>query len=183
MRKLISLVLVALMLLMCMACDREEDNPLVPKTSSYITCPKLIGEKFEEVIEDTKYKNYKIVKGDDKYSDKYERGTIISQSPEEGKILKGDHEITVVVSLGQKSSKMLNLANKKLDEAKKHLKELGVEESNIKILEVYSDDISAGYIVRTTPAAGEDIGRDSLVVIEVSIGVAPTNNEMGSAVE
>lgn len=59
------------------------------------------------------------------YSDDYEEGQIINQYPESGTKVEKGSTISVVVSKGPKSIKLINVVGLQYDEAKKKLEEIG----------------------------------------------------------
>jgi len=148
-----------------------------------LECPNLVGLPFDEVKNSEEYKDFTIIEGDKRqYSAKYEAGIIMSQTPGEGKILKGKHEINVVVSLGNKAMEMPRFTNYKVDDVKLSLEQMGIAQSDITVVEAFNDEVAVGYVVATTPGEGSTINAGQKVTIYVSKGAAPVDITVGNYV-
>ncbi len=139
-------------------------------SSSSETCPNLLGKVYNEVITDEAYKEFSIIPGGTEYSTQYEAGQIMQQTPEEGRILRGNREIVVKVSLGAKSQTLEDYSNYNITTVTGNLDALGIQ---YRTIEAFSDEIAAGFVVTTDPAAGSPITPETVVDIYVSKG-APT---------
>ncbi len=158
-------------------------GPCSGNTGKEIKCPNLIGLYYDEVKNSDEYKDFTIIEGDKRqYSAKYEAGKIMSQTPTEGKMLKGKHEITVVVSLGNKAMSMPRFTNYKAEDVKMELEQMGIAVSDITIVEAFNEEIPQGYVVATTPGEGSTINAGQKVTIYVSKGVAPIDIIVGNYV-
>ncbi|MBR4282570.1 MAG: Stk1 family PASTA domain-containing Ser/Thr kinase [Clostridia bacterium] len=158
-------------------------GPCSGGSGTEIECPNLVGLYYDEVKNSDEYKDFTIIEGDKRqYSAKYEAGVIMSQTPTEGKMLKGKHEITVVVSLGNKAMSMPRFTNYKAEDVKISLEQMGIEPSNITVVEAYNDEVAQGYVVATTPGEGSTINAEQKVTIYVSKGAAPIDITVGNYV-
>ncbi len=135
--------------------------------SSATQCPDLMGKMYNEIITDEQYKEYSITIDSSEYSSEYAAGTIMHQTPEAGKTLKGKKEIVVKVSLGSKSQVLEDYSNYNITTVTGNLDALGIK---YKTIEVFSDEIAAGFVVGTIPSAGEKLASGTEVVIYVSKG-------------
>ncbi len=111
------------------------------------------------------------------YSDEYEEGTVITQSPVAGEVLVQDANVFVTVSLGPESNHVLStLKNLTIDDATASLNRVGIGVSAEPRLE-FSEDVAEYYVIGyeempTGEAAGstegvteeDDIGRFSRYV-------------------
>ena len=111
------------------------------------------------------------------FSDEYPAGTIMKQDPVEGEFRKGDKtEITVWISAGKDIGTMIDVTkNYTLAQAKTELKALAekydlVFEEPAEESRVFHDEIEAGYVVSTSPAAGEDLQKGDTIRFVISKG-------------
>lgn len=121
---------------------------------------------------------------EEQFSEDVPAGSIIESRPgAETKIRKGK-EVTIVVSKGPERYIIpSDLAGTDPNSASDALKALTLEVSGIE--EVYDDKIESGKVVRTEPAAGEQVKRATSVKILVSKGPAPVDvpKILGSDIE
>ncbi len=158
-------------------------GPCSGGSGSEVKCPNLVGLPFDEVKNSDDYKDFVIIEGDKRqYSAKYEAGIIMSQTPSEGKMLKGNHEITVIVSLGNKAMSMPRFINYKLEDVKLSLEQMGIDSGNITVVEAFNDEVAQGYVVATTPGEGSVVNAGQKVTIYVSKGAAPIDIIVGNYV-
>ena len=132
--------------------------------------PKLIGMTLDEAKEDLQVKGVFEIEQIGQRASEYEAGTIIEQSPEEGKTVKGNRVISVFISSGVKSDKMPNLVNTEYRNATIQLKNLDLDLIVSEPVEEYSDSINSGYIIRTIPELGETLREGDTVTLVVSKG-------------
>ncbi|MBR3844486.1 MAG: Stk1 family PASTA domain-containing Ser/Thr kinase [Clostridia bacterium] len=139
-------------------------------TSSSEDCPDLLGKMYNEVITDEAYKDFSIISGGTEYSTEFAAGQIMQQTPEAGRILRGNREIVVKVSLGAKSQTLEDYTNYNITTVTGNLDALGIQ---YKTVDAFSDEVAAGFVIATDPAAGSPITPETVVDIYVSKG-APT---------
>lgn len=93
-------------------------------------------------------------------------GTVIAQSPNEGRHRRGT-AIALVVSDGPAPIGVPDVAGSTVAQAKKILKDAGFE---FAIDDEYSNSVPAGEIIRTEPGAGSTAPQGSTVTVIVSMG-------------
>jgi len=81
-----------------------------------------------------------------------------------------NREITVFVSTGVKSGVMPNIVNQEHRAAAVMLRQLDLNLVIDDTAEEYSDDISAGYVIRSSPAEGETLQDGDVVMLVISKG-------------
>ncbi|MBR6401705.1 MAG: Stk1 family PASTA domain-containing Ser/Thr kinase [Firmicutes bacterium] len=104
---------------------------------------------------------------------KVEAGTVMAQSIDEGIRVARNSRITLTVSLGSEKVPMENILDKTEEEAVAIL-----EAKNIHIDEIKYENnerIPVGTVIRQTPPAGTEIGKDDKVVFYISLGAAEEN--------
>jgi serine/threonine protein kinase len=111
---------------------------------------------------------------EEKYDVQIEEGKIISQDPPEGYkyqpnfTVKEGSTVNVVVSKGQEIVKVTKLVGKTKDEARKELKDLGLE---MEIEEVNSDDVEPGIVIEQDKQEGEEVLAGTKIKLKVSLGI------------
>ncbi len=99
------------------------DSAVTEDDEGYITVPELKGWLYSD--RQTQLGGVFNFSLKYEYSDDYEEGQIISQYPESGTKVEKGSTISVVVSKGPKSIKLINVVGLQYDEAKKKLEEIG----------------------------------------------------------
>lgn len=155
-------------------------NSFTPAAPTEYSVPRVIGLTLEEAMALPEVDGiFTIVDAYYEYNNEYPKGTIVSQSPQEGRSKKAaDGElipITVTVSRGATSGIMPDLVGEEVRSAKLTLeqsKELAKLNLHVEIVEdsEYHDEIPAGNILRTNPIAGSTLKEGETVVLYLSKG-------------
>ncbi len=137
--------------------------------SKDVQVPNFVGKTVEQIegeIKDTKLK-YEIA--EEKYDVEIEAGQIISQEPEykEDYKIKENTVIKIVVSKGQKFTKVPKVSGMTIEEAREAIKEAELE---IEEVEEYNDKIEKGYVIEQDVPPDEEVGAGSKVTVKVSKG-------------
>ena len=133
--------------------------------------PSLLGKTMEEVLADPEINGiFTVEQIGQRASNEYPAGQIIEQSPEKGKIVKGDRVISVFISTGIKTEPMPNLVGQEYRSAMIQLKNLDLD-LQLNNTESYSDSVTSGCIIKTDPAFGEDLKVGDAVTLVISKGV------------
>lgn len=110
------------------------------------------------------------------YSSDYPAGTVMKQSPGAGKeVVPGSTAVTLVISKGQSELTLKSLKGQSVSEAQSYLAEQGLVQGDTS--EEYSDDVSQGQVIRTSPEAGSKVAIGSTVSFVVSKGKEPEPEE------
>ena len=119
-------------------------------------------EDYPDLIVDVKNVKYD-------YSDEYEEGYVMAQSPKAGEMVRRDRTVTLTVSKGAEEKEMPDLENETEANAMKTLQalELGLK---ITIKDENSSDVKQGSVVRTEPEAGEKLEKGQDVILYISLG-------------
>lgn len=107
---------------------------------------------------------------EEKYDVQIEEGKIISQDPkyQPNFTVKEGSTVNVVVSKGQEIVKVTKLVGKTKDEARKELKDLGLE---MEIEEVNSDDVEPGIVIEQDKQEGEEVLAGTKIKLKISLGI------------
>ena len=132
------------------------------KTETLIV-PKLTGQNYEQVAE--QYSDYKF-KIEYQASNE-ERGTILSQSMQDGRKIKKSQTITLVVSSGPELATIPETINLDLTTAKQALKAKGI---NWNIIYKTDKEIASGHVITTNPPSGGTVAAGTEIDVYVSLG-------------
>ncbi len=112
-------------------------------------------------------KNLKIEVKDEVQDDTAEEGTVIGQTPGEGRHVKPESTIYLTVSVGAEKIKVDDFALSKYDSAKTALKKAGF---NVETEFEENDDVPENYVIRQKPDGGSEAAKGSTVTLYVSKG-------------
>lgn len=133
--------------------------------------PDFRGMKFSDVINNSSYANivkFKIVSKE--YSDEYNPGEIVAQSPAPGTDYEvGKTTVELVISAGSYYIEVPDLKNMELDAAKAELYKLGFRDDTIIIEYVNVVGMAPGRVAGTLPSAGGSINTEMKIYIKVNI--------------
>ena len=141
------------------------------QTPTEFVVPSLLGKTMEEVMADTSITSvFTVEQIGQRASSDYPAGQILEQTPESGKVVKGDRNISVFVSTGVRTEPMPNLVGQEYRAAKIQLKNLDLD-LVFEDAEWYSDSVTSGCIIKTEPAYGEMIRSGDTIKLYISKGV------------
>ncbi|MBR7071705.1 MAG: Stk1 family PASTA domain-containing Ser/Thr kinase [Clostridia bacterium] len=142
---------------------------MISGTGEEIACPKFIGMTIDELHHNADYnKNFKFKEEWD-FNENYEYGYICEQSMPEGKKLKRGAEITITISSGQSSVQVPDVSGKTESYAKSLLES---QKFKVTIVEMASDDVEKGLVVKTDPLRTTRVPKESEVKVYISSGKA-----------
>lgn len=132
--------------------------------------PSVVGMEYFEA--QNKYRDIKFVVSQENSSE-YPEGYIISQGKPEGRSIKKDQEVKIVVSLGPKMEEIPDVVNWSYDDAREKLERLG-----FKVVETrnFDENIVEGHVVSVDPDEHTSLAVGSQVVVVVSSG--PVSREV-----
>ncbi|MBR6548054.1 MAG: Stk1 family PASTA domain-containing Ser/Thr kinase [Clostridia bacterium] len=148
---------------------------IFPDDGTLTEAPDLVGKSFVEVQKMDEYKNIEFTEKKE-YSTEVEAGIIISQMPAAGQPLQGKNEIVVVVSMGAKGNTVEDYSNRHIDTVTAELDQAGVQ---YVVSQVYSDTVDPGYVIQTSPAAGQSMTPDTVITVFYSNGPKPQKVQVG----
>lgn len=148
-------------------------KPLVI-AETFINIPDIVGMDYELCKEEYDYINLSII--EEQYSSEYPEGTIIRQSPQSYKGIRGgiveSTDITCVVSKGPRMIMVSNVIGLDFEDANEILGEKN-DHFRVGFVSEYSDDVPKGKVIATDPPAGEKVAYGSAVKVTVSGGKEP----------
>ncbi len=138
-----------------------------------IECPNFIGKNYNELASSDEFKNYNIELSDEMAVTEYERGYIYKQSPEPGRKINANSEITLFVSSGKAKIQLQNYSNEVYEIVKQEIEELGLV---IKPFMINDDTVEAGHIIKTVPPAGAEVSPGDELTVYISEGKKVNKN-------
>ncbi|MBT2479097.1 Stk1 family PASTA domain-containing Ser/Thr kinase [Streptomyces sp. ISL-94] len=103
-----------------------------------------------------------------KFSDSFDRGTVMNTDPPGGKRIRGNGAVTITLSRGPQVVAVPNLKGRPLEEAKTELTNAGLAPGMVTL--AFSQDIAQGSVIASDPAGGEKRAPDTAVALVVSKG-------------
>ena len=135
-----------------------------------MTVPALVGSRLETVLQNPGYTDNFNILPTYEASEDVADGIILSQNPASGRtVIKGEEKtsLRVVVSSGSELVYMPDLVNEEYRNAFLTLQKLRLEVQEDLVI---SEEVTEGYVISTTPAAGEQLRPGDTVFITVSSG-------------
>ena len=141
---------------------------LLNKELEYVKVPNLLGETYS-VYMDQELPDFHLQLRPQQYNSQYGKGVIMSQEPEGGTEVKKGADIWITISMGAEPSEkvMDNYVGFRQEEVKSALTGQGFQPL---FSDEPSDEIPAGSIIRTDPAAGTKLEEGQAIKIYVSSG-------------
>ncbi len=134
-----------------------------------IEVPNVIGKRYEDVLSDPQYDAFVFVPAYET-NENYDEGYIFNQSPVGGREvakLEDGTKINITVSMGKEILSMPNLVNQEYRKASIDLQNMDLV---VDVTVEASADVTKDYVIRTIPAAGEDVSPGMTVYLVVSGG-------------
>ncbi len=151
---------------------------LFNQNETLVLVDNFIGEHYDEL---TNTRGLEIVIGSSRYDDTVEKGRVLDQRPVAGSEVVPGSKVTLILSLGPEPepNTMENLVGYDYKIAEQYLRELKM---NPLPTEEFNDNVSAGKVIRTDPAAGAPLTEGQTVKIYYSKGPLIETKEMPKVV-
>ena len=143
---------------------------LLMPAGNEIELPNFVGQNYYEVISNPNNTKFNIVYDDSsQYNDNYEKDVIYEQSPSPPKKVIEGSEITVKVSKGPNLISIPECAGREKTAVISTLNTLGLFP---KVVDQFSADAEAGYVLSTNPPVGTQVQLGTTVTVYVAINAA-----------
>lgn len=141
---------------------------ILGSSEEVITAPNLMGQIYNE---NQDYGDFVVEISSKQYSDEYEKGQIMDQTPKANKKMNKGDTIRVVISLGPQPEEkvMVDLSHVPQDTAIKFLDSMGMDFQYLPKME-NSADIEKGCVIRTDPIEGEPLENGQTIFLWISTG-------------
>jgi len=154
----------------------------ISKGAEKIELEDYVGQDFEQVKEELRFKGYKLklITKTEQSSEEYDAGLIISQSIDSGKkVTPNSTKLEFVVSSGSSYLTLGNYVGKNVDTARLELQKLGLSASQIKARKVTDSGKPAGIVVNVEPGNGASINKKrGVITLEVSDGMVEIPSDL-----
>ena len=167
-------VVVVLAIVLTAVLLHSSDSPDRPDASTTAEGNVIVDDFVGMLLEDIDPRDYPDLKVDvtnvkEAYSDKYDEGYVIDQTPKSGDEVRKGRTVTLTVSKGAENNKMPDLSDTLGTDAIKQLSDmqLGLK---VETKDEASETITKGYVVHTVPAAGEKLEKNQNVTLYISLG-------------
>ena len=134
-----------------------------------VSAPSLLGLSIDEATQEAENAGLKIEIKSRAFDEQIPQDHVITSSPAGGAQVDNGSTISIVVSKGAERFVIPTLTGLSLAEATNALNDLNLKLSTL--AEEYDATIPLGYIVSSTPAAGQKVKRSTVVKVVVSKGV------------
>ena len=136
---------------------------------SKVVVPSLAGLTVKEATSTLKDLGLSLDVATEEFSEDIPDGKIITSSPAGGGRVSPNGTVDVTISKGKERYAVPNLQGLKQDVAEQQLKDNKLVLGDVK--EEFSAEFPKGFIMRSEPASGERVKRDSQVNLVISLGV------------
>jgi len=134
-----------------------------------VDIPNLVGKTVDEVKQILEENKLNYIEKESEYNSQYQAGQIISQDPAfvEGRKIKENTDVKVVVSLGTEKTIVPKLTGKTKEEAETAAKEAKIK---LEIVEEVSKTVEAGVVIKQETEPDTEVNAGDTVKVYVSIG-------------
>lgn len=167
----VAIVLIAILLAVLLPRGGSDtDETVGTEEVGEVRVDNFVGMPLDSIDPDD-YPDLKIDLRDVKeaYSDEFEKGYVMDQTPKAGEMVRKGRKVTLTVSLGKEEIKMPDLVDVAESTAMSTLQDLNLG-LKITIKDESSKEIRQGNIVRTEPKAEEKLEKGQEVILYVSLG-------------
>ncbi|MFD7085067.1 Stk1 family PASTA domain-containing Ser/Thr kinase [Streptomyces sp. NPDC002181] len=130
--------------------------------------PNLLGKTEAQAKSELSAAGLGVKRIDRKFSDAFDRGTVMNSDPESGKRIRGNGAVVLTVSRGPEVVVVPDVKGRPLEEAKAELVKSGLAPGMI--TQAFSQDVAQGSVISTNPDGGQKRSPDTAVAIVVSKG-------------
>ncbi|WP_053692906.1 Stk1 family PASTA domain-containing Ser/Thr kinase [Streptomyces sp. WM6372] len=137
-------------------------------SGQFTKVPNLLGKTEAQAKSDLSAAGLGVKRVDRKFSDSFDRGTVMNSDPESGKRIRGNGAVVLTVSRGPEVVFVPDLKGKPLEDAKAELAKSGLAPGMV--TQAFSQDVAQGSVISTDPQGGQKRSPDTAVAIVVSKG-------------
>ncbi|MFD3323897.1 Stk1 family PASTA domain-containing Ser/Thr kinase [Streptomyces sp. NPDC058701] len=130
--------------------------------------PNVLGKSEQQAKAQLSAAGLGVKRVDRKFSDAFDRGTVMNSDPAGGRRIRGNGAVTLTVSRGPEVVSVPNLKGRTLEQAKAELTRAGLAPGVV--AQAFSQDVARGSVISSDPAGGERRAPDTAVALVVSKG-------------
>ncbi len=140
-------------------------------TTDTVRTPKLVGKTRAEALSSLQKVGLSMTVSEEQYSEKREAGTIISSDPGAGARVEANGTVAVILSKGPERFRVPDVKGMSQSGATSALESVSLQVGQV--IQDYSRKVPEGQVVRTDPAVGTPLKRDTPVSLTLSLGPEP----------
>ncbi|MGW7101515.1 Stk1 family PASTA domain-containing Ser/Thr kinase [Streptomyces sp. NPDC054838] len=137
-------------------------------SGQFTKVPNLLGKTEEQARSELSAAGLGVKGVDRKFSEAFDRGTVMNTDPQGGKRIRGNGSVTLTLSRGPEVVSVPAVKGKTLDAAKAELTSAGLAPGIV--TQAFSQDVPQGAVIGTDPEGGQKRAPDTAVAIVVSKG-------------
>ncbi|MET9322625.1 Stk1 family PASTA domain-containing Ser/Thr kinase [Streptomyces sp. NPDC003038] len=137
-------------------------------SGQFTKVPNLLGKTEEQAKAQLSAAGLGVKRVDRKFSDAFDRGTVMNTDPPGGKRIRGNGAVTITISRGPEVVAVPNLKGRPLEEAKAELTKAGLSPGIV--TQAFSQDVAQGSVISSDPVGGEKRAPNTAVALVVSKG-------------
>ncbi|MCX5196814.1 Stk1 family PASTA domain-containing Ser/Thr kinase [Streptomyces sp. NBC_00249] len=147
-------------------------------SGQFTKVPNLLGKTEEQARSQLSAAGLGVKTVDRKFSDAFDRGTVMNTDPGGGKRIRDNGAVTLTVSRGPETVSVPDLKGRPLQDAQTELTKTGLAPGIV--TQAFSQDVAQGSVISTNPAGGQKRAPDTAVALLVSKGrPVPVPNVVG----
>lgn len=132
--------------------------------SGLLAVPAVTGRSGLEAKAILQNAHLEVVDGGQRFSVSVPKGSVISQEPTAGSLIRRGDPVTLIISAGSESQSMPDVIGKALDQAKSELEQLGFRVA----VETIEASATEGTVMESYPAAGFEIRSGASVRLSIA---------------
>ncbi|MFD4871368.1 Stk1 family PASTA domain-containing Ser/Thr kinase [Streptomyces sp. NPDC058412] len=137
-------------------------------SGQFTKVPNLLGKTEAQARAQLSAAGLGVKAVDRKFSDAFDRGTVMNTDPPGGRRIRGNGAVTLTISRGPEVVAVPNLKGRPLEEAKAELTKSGLAPGIV--TQAFSQDVPQGSVISSDPAVGDKRAPDTAVSLVVSKG-------------
>ncbi|MFE9630423.1 Stk1 family PASTA domain-containing Ser/Thr kinase [Streptomyces sp. NPDC006463] len=137
-------------------------------SGQFTQVPNLLGKTEEQAKSQLSAAGLGVKRIDRKFSDAFDRGTVMNTDPAGGRRIRGNGAVTLTISRGPQVVAVPNLKGRPLEAAKAELTKAGLAPGMV--TQAFSQDVAQGSVIGSDPVGGEKRAPDTAVALIVSKG-------------
>ena len=140
----------------------------------YVKMVQLVGLTSEEATQKINELGLEVQYEYEEVDDETQVGKVTWQSIEENQEVSKGSSITIKVAVSKEKVTMINVVGMNIEEATQKLAELGLQ---VNVTEQNSDDVEQGIIISQMTPEGEEVNKNSVIELLVSLGKEEDDEE------
>ncbi|MFD7626272.1 Stk1 family PASTA domain-containing Ser/Thr kinase [Streptomyces sp. NPDC059851] len=151
-------------------------------SGQFTQVPNLLGKTEAEARSELSAAGLGVKRVDRKFSDAFDRGTVMDSDPQSGKRIRGNGAVVLTISRGPAVVVVPDVKGRPLEGAKADLTKSGLAPGIV--TQAFSQEVPQGSVISTNPDGGQKRAPDTAVSITVSKGrPVPVPNVAGRPVD